>query len=69
MDGKDYIERAEIIRKNRFMSRFDLAYETKIHPQTFINIMKKPESCSLTTLQKLRAFVLKWENNNMSVSD
>lgn len=69
MDIKDYLQRTENIRKNRLMSRIDLSYETKISPQTFFNIMKKPESCSLMTMQKLKAFVVKWEDNNMSVPD
>jgi hypothetical protein len=66
MDIKDYLQRAENIRKDRLMSRLDLAYESKINPQTFINIMRKPESCSLTTMQKLKMFVDKWETRNFS---
>jgi len=69
MDVKDYVQRAEKIRIKRIMSRLDFSHESRIHPLTFTNIMKKPETCSLITMQKLRSFVLKWEDNNMSVQD
>ena len=61
MDIKDYLQRAEIIRKNRFMTKRDLSYETRIDPQTLINIAKNPSTCSLATMKKLKGFVDKWE--------
>ncbi len=69
MDVKDYLLRMEIIRKDRLLSRSALAYESKISHQTILNLLKNPESCSLIIMQKLKAFVHKWENNNLSAPD
>lgn len=68
MDVKNYLERAETIRKNELMSVMDLADQLDIAFNTLKRIKTHPDACALKTMKKLKMFVEKWEDKNMSVS-
>ncbi len=57
MDVKNYLEKAENIRKKELMSLMDLVKELNISFATLSRIKEKPETCSLKTMRKLKKFV------------
>lgn len=57
MDVKSYLQKAEVIRKNELMSVMDLVREINISFDTLRRIKARPETCSLRTMRRLKAFV------------
>jgi DNA-binding XRE family transcriptional regulator len=59
----DYLKRAEEIRKQKFISRTDLAKEIGISYNTLIRLDKEPCAYALKTMRSLKSYVEKWESN------
>lgn len=57
MDVKSYLEKIDVIRKNELMSVMDVVRELNIAFNTMVRLRKFPETCSLKTMRKLKAFV------------
>ncbi len=68
MTVKDYMEKAGDISKREFMSRMDLARELNIAYNTLSRLERNPESCSLKTMKKIKAFVDKYESKNITAN-
>jgi hypothetical protein len=69
MDVKNYLEKAEMIRKNELMSIIDLANELNIAFTTWKRVNANPEICSLKTMRKLKMFVDKRNQYEPTAND
>jgi hypothetical protein len=66
MDVKNYLERAEVIRKDRLLTFAEMCEEIGITYQTLQGLRKTPDWARMKTLKKLKVFVERWELKNMS---
>lgn len=64
MEIRHYLYRIEGIRKCELKTRIEIAQDIGIAYNTYTRLETVPESCSVKTLRKIRAFVENWELNN-----